>query len=122
MPVIRSFLLATVLILGGCSSWVYVPTMNQGNVINQDDVDRLEPGMSKRFVEVIMGSPAIIDPMDPDRWVYVNLVKPRSGNTRKSELVLHFEDNQLVRFEGDYRPGGDGPEAEQPDPGPITSG
>jgi outer membrane protein assembly factor BamE len=118
----RSLIIIFALLCSACSSWVYVPDLNQGNIINQDDVDRLEPGMSKRFVEVIMGSPAIVDPFHPDRWVYINMVKPRFGDTRKRELVLFFENDQLVRFEGDYRPGAEAPGEETPDPGPITAG
>jgi len=114
------------LTLSACGSLVYRMNINQGNLIQQKDVDRLRPGLSKRFVILIMGTPAIQDPFNSDEWVYFNTVKDRYGEVTRKEMKVYFEDDQLVRIEGDYHPGGGkqktaGPKPEDNDPGGSES-
>lgn len=64
----------------------------------------LKPGMSKRQVLVIMGSPSIITPFDQDRWDYVSSIRRGRGKMESKDLVLYFENESLARIEGDYFP------------------
>mgnify|MGYP001380276973 CR=1 FL=1 len=102
------------LILGACSSLpvpqfpgVYKIPIAQGNIITQEMVDQLEPGMTPRQVIFVMGSPLVRDPYNQQRWDYVYNYQPGGGERGQERLTLYFENDELVRFEGDFEPGPD---------------
>ena len=103
-----SLAVVATLSLAACSGrqipWVHRIDVQQGNVISQDQVDQLEPGMSQRQVRFIMGTPLITDVFHKDRWDYLYLMKPGRGKPVEKRLTLHFEGDRLVRLEGDFRP------------------
>jgi outer membrane protein assembly factor BamE len=105
--------------LAGCSNdpiavrlpWVYRIDIQQGNVISQNEINQLEPGMSQRQVLFIMGTPAIADPFHAGRWDYVYLFEPgeTGAETEHQQISLFFENDRLVRLMGDFRPETDAP-------------
>jgi len=90
-----------VLFSTGC---VYKTPVQQGNVLVQDDVDQIRPGMSKRQIAIILGTPAVADPFNHDRWDYVNTFKIKGKINEIKKFTLYFNDNKLIRTEGDYFP------------------
>jgi len=83
---------------------VYKINIQQGNVITAEMVDQLRPGMSKRQVVFIMGTPLIHDPFHQDRWDYLYSASLK-GNLREQErIALHFENDKLSHFDGDLKP------------------
>ncbi|RLA04026.1 MAG: outer membrane protein assembly factor BamE, partial [Gammaproteobacteria bacterium] len=66
------------LTIAACSRYhlVHKIDVQQGNVITQDEVNLLEPGMNRRQVQFVMGSPMIADVFHQDRWDYVYLLEP----------------------------------------------
>jgi len=112
--------LAAVGVLGlqGCSSMAqglettgvtYRIPIQQGNVVDQERVNQLQPGMAKRQVRFVMGTPMLVDPFHQDRWDYVYTYRPSRGDSEERRITLYFENDALVRIEGDLRP-------EAPDP------
>ncbi len=102
-------LLFSLLLLGGCGNvssfrfpGVYRIDIPQGNIITQDMVDQLRPGLNKRQVNFILGTPLIRDTFDQDRWDYVYSYQPGGGERVQERLVVFFEDGALVRFDGDF--------------------
>ena len=89
--------------LGGCGV-LYKLDVQQGNLFNKDQVETLKPGMSKRQVLLVMGSPSIISPFNQNRWDYVSSIKRGRGKMDSKDLVLYFENESLARIEGDYFP------------------
>ncbi len=97
------------LLLTGCGSVERLPFVHridiqQGNVITQEMVDQLKPGMSKRQVRFSLGTPMISDVFHADRWDYVYRMDPNKGDIERQQVSLFFEDDVLVRIAGDYRP------------------
>ena len=84
--------------------FVYRPDIQQGNLLDQIRVNRLVPGLSKRQVRYLMGTPMLRDPFHADRWDYVYTMKKGNGPRETKRLALFFEEDRLVRLEGDYRP------------------
>jgi outer membrane protein assembly factor BamE len=83
------------LLLQGCI--VYKIDVQQGNEINQQMLDQLEPGMSKREVTRILGYPLINDPFHNDRWDYYYYLKTgKSGEEQQQSATLLFENDQLT--------------------------
>ena len=101
--------------LGGCSfsqlnlpelkiPRVYKLSIQQGNVITQQMVDRLKPGMTRNQVEFVMGKPVLEDPFKQDQWVYVYTLEVPDYFIQKFKMVLTFEDDTLATIAGDYVP------------------
>lgn len=116
----RLLLLVLVLVLAspGCN-YIYRQNVQQGNVLETEQVDALKPGMTKRQVALVLGTPAIQSPFREDRWNYVSSFKQGNGDHAVKRLTVVFDDNVLVRIEGDYEPGkgvrAPGAEPEVPD-------
>ena len=105
--------------LVGCGSnfgfpGVYRINVEQGNVVTEEMVEQLRPGLNRRQVRYIMGTPLIEDSFHEDRWDYRYLL--RNGNELLSEtqLTLWFEGDELVRAEGPDAPTWDEPQSEEP--------
>ncbi len=83
---------------------MYKPTVQQGNVVTQEMVDKLKPGMNRRQVTYILGTPLLVDAFHQDRWDYVYTKEVGGGAGNKTHISLYFEDDILVRIGGDFRP------------------
>jgi len=86
------------------SGITYRIPIQQGNVVDQDRVNQLQPGMAKRQVRHIMGTPMLVDPFHQDRWDYLYTFRPSRGDSEERRVALYFENDQLVRIEGDLKP------------------
>lgn len=87
----------------GCGV-VYKVDVYQGNLLEPEAVEQLEPGMTKRQVALLIGSPSINDPFHQDRWDYLSSMSTRGSEPEIKNLTLHFENDLLARVEGDYFP------------------
>ena len=103
MRLIASALLLTsfATMLAGCNL-VYKQDIQQGNVLDDDNVAQLETGMTKRQILVLLGSPSVQSPFHDDRWDYMNTYARRGDDTIKRVLTLRFEDARLASVEGNY--------------------
>ena len=83
---------------------VYKIDVEQGNIITQEMADQLQPGMSRRQVRFILGTPLVEDTFDQDRWDYPYV--KRNGQTVLSEsrLTVMFDGDELQTVTGDYLP------------------
>lgn len=81
---------------------VYRLDIPQGNIITQEMVDQLRPGLTKRQVTFILGTPLIRDTFDQDRWDYVYSYQPGGGERAQERLTVYFENNVLTRLGGDF--------------------
>ncbi|HVJ63338.1 MAG TPA: outer membrane protein assembly factor BamE [Tahibacter sp.] len=89
--------------VGGCGV-IYKVDIQQGNLLSKGTVDQLKPGMSKRQVSLLLGTPSITSPFERDRWDYVSSIQRRGGKATMKSLTLTFENDALARIEGDYFP------------------
>ena len=82
----------------GCTA--YRPTIQQGNILDADQYDKLKPGMTRHQVTFVMGTPLLKDPFHKDRWDYIHTVK--LGDNKKTtiqRLTLFFDKDTLVRID-----------------------
>ena len=79
-------------------------TIQQGNVISQAMIDKLRPGMTKSQVRFILGNPVVDDPLDASQWDYIYTIQLAGGTPIRRNLILHFREERLSYFEGDYVP------------------
>jgi len=84
--------------------FVHRPLIVQGNLITQDNVNRLQPGMHRKQVGLVMGTALLQDLFHDNRWDYYYGVGIGKIELEK-RLTLHFGSNgRLERITGDYRP------------------
>ncbi|MDN5752472.1 MAG: outer membrane protein assembly factor BamE [Nitrosospira sp.] len=99
--------LLVLLLLAGCSSvpsLFYRIEIQQGNVITQELVDKLKPGMTKAQVRFVLGSPMISDAFHPNRWDYVYRLEQEGVLVEQRQLTVFFNDDKLVRIDGSFPP------------------
>lgn len=98
-----SMVLLSILIssCGIIDSWVYKINKQQGNITEQKQVDKLEIGMTKEQVRFVMGTPMAVDSFNLDRWDYIYTYQPGHSEVSRNNLTVYFEDNKLVKIEGE---------------------
>jgi len=93
----RSLFLAVALtVLAASSGCVYRPNISQGNIVEEEDLDKVEIGMTRNQVRFVLGRPMIADQFHRDRWDYVYYVKVGRGSTFARRWVTVFFEDDLV--------------------------
>jgi outer membrane protein assembly factor BamE len=89
--------LAVALAAGGC---VYRMDIQQGNLLDAEQIEQLEVGMTRSQVRFLLGTPMVIDSFDANRWDYLySLRRGRSNKVTKHHLVVWFEGDKVTRIE-----------------------
>jgi outer membrane protein assembly factor BamE len=99
-------------LLAGCGSWsnpidrikphkIDIP---QGNVMTQDMLDKLKPGMTRSQVRFILGTPLIVDPFRANRWDYVFRLEKEGKLIETRRVAVIFEEDRLKSLQGDVMP------------------
>lgn len=89
----------TLFAASGCGL-IYKQNIQQGNAIEQDDLDELYEGMNRRQVLFVLGTPSIMDPFQKDRWDYVQTFSRRGNDPVQRTVTLRFEDDLLTEIIG----------------------
>lgn len=103
VPAILSLLVAA--LLSGCG-WprVHKVVVQQGNVITQEMIDKLKPGMTRTQVAYIMGEPVVRNTFNDQRWDYVYSLENPGRYELNSSVSLFFDNELLSHFIGDIAP------------------
>jgi outer membrane protein assembly factor BamE len=103
--IIRSLscLVLTAALASGCGL-IYKQNIQQGNALEQEELDELYIGMNERQVLFVLGTPSIKDPFRPDRWDYVQTFSRRGGEPVQRTVTLRFADGLLAEIEGQQNP------------------
>ena len=75
--------------------------IQQGNVIDQEMLNKLQPGMDKKQVKFIMGTPVLVDPFHNERWEYIYSFQEGGKVREQRHITLHFEGDKLAYISGD---------------------
>ena len=95
-------LLLSVLLLSSCSiPRIFQVVVSQGNLVDQEMLDKLEIGMTESQVKFVMGTPLISDTFYPNRWDYFTSVTQGQTTYTNQKITLYFKDNKLVSWEGE---------------------
>jgi outer membrane protein assembly factor BamE len=94
----------TALFLAACST-TQLPIsphkidVQQGNVIDQEVLDKLKPGLTRSQVRFLLGTPLMVDPFRDNRWDYVYVYRTAGRLTAQKRLTLFFDRDVLSRIE-----------------------
>ncbi len=73
--------------------------IQQGNVITEEQLSLLQPGMTGNQVRQLMGTPLLTDPFHPDRWDYYYSMKSGTEKLMRYRATLFFSNDRLLRIE-----------------------
>ena len=97
-------LLLTALFLAACTT-TQLPIsphkidVQQGNVIDQEALEKLKPGLTRSQVRFLLGTPLLIDPFRDNRWDYVYNYRNAGKLTAQKRLTIFFDHDVLNRIE-----------------------
>jgi outer membrane protein assembly factor BamE len=106
---------ALVLALSGCESLrttdsflgVITPyriDVVQGNVVTQEQLAQLKPGMSRNQVREVIGTPLLTDPFHADRWDYIFTIRRPGAEAQRRSVVVLFENDRMASVEAPELP------------------
>ena len=114
-------------LLSGCLS-VYKAEIQQGNVVTQEMIGKLKPGMTRSQVRFVLGTPLVADMFHPARWDYYYYLKRANEQTGevqrltvifKNELLLKIQEDTPIKSDAPA-PGDSGIKPANAKPAPIT--
>jgi outer membrane protein assembly factor BamE len=75
--------------------------VRQGNMVTQEMVAQLKPGLTREQVRFVLGTPLLTDVFHADRWDYVYRLQTGDGEVQQRRLAVFFVDGKLARLGGD---------------------
>lgn len=104
MPTFRPLLAVFTLVLAALSlsACIYRIDIQQGNLLDQSDVEQVQVGMTRSQVQFLLGTPMVVDSFHRNRWDYAYyLRRGRSRDVDRRWIVVYFEDDRVARIERD---------------------
>ena len=90
---------ALLLALSGAGC-VYRMDVQQGNLLDLEQVEQVEVGMTRSQVRFLLGTPMVIDSFDADRWDYFySLRRGHERQVTRRHLVVWFDGDKVTRIE-----------------------
>ena len=97
------------LLTSGCTNGLnalklYRVPVQQGNIVTQEMIDKIKPGMTKSQVAFVLGEPVLKDPFNDSKWIYIYSIEVPGLFTQKTRTTLFFDGNELKSISGDLAP------------------
>ncbi|HIO93474.1 MAG TPA: outer membrane protein assembly factor BamE [Leucothrix mucor] len=90
----KLIILSLVFFLSACSN--YKLDVQQGNLVTQESISKLQRGMSKQDVKSLLGTPLLNDNFDNNRWDYIFYRNRENAKQKPQSVTLRFQKNQLI--------------------------
>jgi len=89
--------LKTLIVLTLSSGCVYQVDVQQGNKLEEKNIEAIEIGMTRNQVRFLLGTPVTADPFHNDRWDYVYYFRQGRSKTPERRWLIVWFDNDEVR-------------------------
>lgn len=99
-PLLNLLLAILIALASSACNLIYKQNIQQGNALEQEDLDELYVGMNKRQVLFVLGTPSVQDPFQQQRWDYVQTFSRRGGDLVQRTVTLKFEEDLLSEIIG----------------------
>jgi outer membrane protein assembly factor BamE len=93
-----SFIILIFVFSSGCIIKPYHVDVQQGNILSQNDVNKIHPGMTKDEIMSILGEPMLRNSFDSNTWSYVYTNQINGGKIEQKCIVMHFAGSKLVKI------------------------
>jgi outer membrane protein assembly factor BamE len=86
--------------VGFLSACVYRIDIQQGNLLRDSDLDRVQVGMTRSQVQFLLGTPMVADSFHRDRWDYAYYFRHgRSREVQHRWVIVYFENERVAKIE-----------------------
>ncbi|WP_417359762.1 outer membrane protein assembly factor BamE [Gallaecimonas pentaromativorans] len=87
----------SVMSLSGCGL-IYRIDVPQGNYLEQDQIDKLQPGMTQEQVTYVLGTPLLKDSFKSGTWYYKYLYRSgRTGTSVSKDVIVQFDASNKLK-------------------------
>lgn len=87
-------------IQAGCSfPGVYRIDVQQGNIVDKEDLNALAPTMTRTDVQDLLGTPITVSAFNPDREHYLYTFQENGGEIKRQRVTIFYENNRYLRHE-----------------------
>lgn len=76
----------------------------QGNVVTQEVMAQIQPGLGRVQVREILGSPLLTDVFHADRWDYVFTLRRQGVADQQRRVTVFFKGDVVERFDSEPLP------------------
>lgn len=91
---------ALLLLMISATACVHKLSIQQGNYLDDDQIAKVEEGMTREQVKFLLGTPVANTPFSKDRWDYVYFYRNgRTGETLRKQVVVYFTDDKVSRID-----------------------
>jgi outer membrane protein assembly factor BamE len=99
MKTIRAILVPLLFSLTA-SACVYRINIQQGNFLDQKEVDQVKDGMTRSQVRYLLGTPMVADSFNKERWDYIYyLKKGRSRHVDSRRVTVYFDGDKVAKLD-----------------------
>jgi outer membrane protein assembly factor BamE len=82
------------------SGCIYRLPIQQGNFLEDKELNQVQVGMTRTQVRYLLGTPMVADPFQNTRWDYVyTLQQGGVSKARRVHFIVHFDGDKVVRIE-----------------------
>lgn len=93
-------LIITLICLQACSfPGVYKINVQQGNIVTEDMLAQLKPGMTKRQIHFVLGTPTLDNVFNDDLENYIYTYQKAGGETENQIVKVYYESGIYLRHE-----------------------
>ncbi len=76
----------------------------QGNVVTQEMMAMIQPGVGRMQVRDILGTPLLADPFHADRWDYAFSIRRQGVPDQLRHITIFFKNDAVERYTADPLP------------------
>ena len=81
---------------------VYRIDIQQGNLLDEEDINQVDLGMTRSQVQFLLGTPMVADSFHRDRWDYAYYFRRgRSRDADRRWIVVYFQNDRVQRIDRD---------------------
>jgi outer membrane protein assembly factor BamE len=92
-----ALIVLALLALAGLTACVHRIDIQQGNFLENEDIERVNVGMTRVQVRALLGTPMVADPFVSERWDYVYyLKKGRWQRAERRHFIVFFDSTDKV--------------------------
>ena len=93
-------------ILESGPSWLpkpYKMPIKQGTLIKNESLQKLVPGLSKKQVEFLLGTPTIVDTFHTERWDYIYYERVKGVFSQPKRITVIFRNEKVAEIYDQYK-------------------
>ena len=88
--------------LAAVNACVFRIDVQQGNLLEDNDIDAVQIGMTRSQIRFVLGTPVVEDTFHHDRWDYIYYFrKGRSKTADRRWLIVHFDGDRVREIQKD---------------------